>query len=77
MTYYTLHNKDGTKQTHFCASKEHLINEIFDGDVSKYKEQVQSMQWTSLGMSITEQADTGSLQRSITGADVNPYGWRG
>ena len=77
MTYYTLHHKNGSKQTLFCSSKEALINEAFKGNQQLFKKSVQFLQWTNEGICITENIVTGSVQRSVGGADVNPYGWRG
>ena len=77
MTYYTLLHKDGTKETYFCTNKEHLIGEAFNGNKEQFQQSVQFLQWSQDGMNITEDIHTGGVQRTIGGADVNPYGWRG
>lgn len=77
MTYYTVYHKDGSKNTHLSDSKDQLIKELFQGDKTRFKQDVQYLQWTTAGMTIKENVRTGGLERAIVGADVNPYGWRG
>ena len=77
MKEYTVVYK-GTRKSEMIMvpDKKTLIQEMYNGDVRKFKEEVQSLQWSTTSMHYVEDVQSEKIHAEITSADVNPYGWR-
>ncbi len=61
---------------HHCADKSALIKEIFEGDQTRFQNEVSMLSWQMQGIHYTENVAQGEIDGQLTSADANPYGWR-
>ena len=76
MKEYLIVYKNGETTKVNCADKESLVDEYFEGDKEKFKNEVERLIWSSLSIHYVEDVQKEEIDTEITTADVNPYGWR-
>ena len=68
--------KNGKIKTLDAKSRDLLLKNFFDNDEEKLKKEVSKIEWADRKIQVSENVETGELERSIIGADTNPFGWR-
>ncbi len=76
MKEFTVIYRNGDSKTINAPDKSVLIQDHFEGDQKKFRNEVSRLIWSSLSMHFVEDIDSKQKHAEITTADVNPYGWR-
>ena len=74
-TFLVTFNNNEVKELE-AASRADLLQSHFSGDESQMKSQVKLIRWHHNTVAFTENVATGEIDKIVSTADANPYGWR-
>ena len=76
MKDYTLIYKDGKSESVTYPDRKTLIDEHFNGNIEKFRQDVQQLKWDTLTIRYVQDVESGKVNAEISTADANPFGWR-
>ena len=76
MPTFTVTYKNGEAEDLEAFSRDDLIKQHFDDSDSHLKKKVKMITWHHNTIQFVEDVETGQIDKEVSTADANPYGWR-